>query len=208
MRHLHFIEQNAIFELAGVPHHHAIAGDHVLAHVTATANLTILADPSGTFQNRTLFDNRATSDEDMITDERFSQQFAEHSGLQTKLQVTRNLFERVPDVILVLEQLRMSRVFEIKKIGRRKHFQCSTWRIAPRVASAFFRGARASRVLASASSRSRTFSSRTVQKPNLAKQKFVSARRRNQHAGRVCSSDHAAPREFWAVLGVAHFPAE
>src|SRR5881396_3303997 len=87
----------------------------------------------------------------------------------------RNLFERVPDVILVLEQLRMGRVFEVEKIGRRKHFQCSTWRIAPRVASAFFRGARASRVLASASSRSRTFSSRTVQKPNLAKQKFVSA---------------------------------
>jgi hypothetical protein len=45
-------------------------------------------------------------------------------GLQAfkaKLQVTGNLFERVPDVILVFEQLRMSRVFEVKKIGGRKH---------------------------------------------------------------------------------------
>jgi len=31
------------------------------------------------------------------------------------------LFERVPDVILVLEQLRMGRVFEVKKFSGRKH---------------------------------------------------------------------------------------
>src|SRR5437762_10227966 len=121
MRHLRFVEENAILEFAGVPHHYAIADDYVLAYVAATANLTILADPGGTFQNRTLFNNRATSDEDMIADERFSQQFAEHSGLQTKLQVTRNLFERVPDVILALEQLWMGRVFKLKKFGRCEH---------------------------------------------------------------------------------------
>src|SRR5260370_20500893 len=46
---------------------------------------------------------------------------AQHSGFQTKLQVTRNLFERIPDIILFLEQLRMGRVFEVKKFSRRKH---------------------------------------------------------------------------------------
>ena len=40
---------------------------------------------------------------------------------QTKLQIARDLFERVPDVILVFEQLRMSRVFEVEKVGGRKH---------------------------------------------------------------------------------------
>jgi hypothetical protein len=37
------------------------------------------------------------------------------------LQVTGDLFERVPDVILVFEQLRVSRVFEIEKVDGRKH---------------------------------------------------------------------------------------
>ena len=59
MRHLRFVEQNAILELARVAHHHAIAHDHVLAHVTAAAHLTIFADPCRTFQNRALLDDRA-----------------------------------------------------------------------------------------------------------------------------------------------------
>jgi len=33
------------------------------------------------------------------------------------------LFERIPDMILVFEQLRVRRVFEIEKIGGRKHLQ-------------------------------------------------------------------------------------
>ena len=49
----------------------------------------------------------------MVADERLADQFAQHRWLQPKLQVTRDLFERVPDVILVFEQFRMGRVFEV-----------------------------------------------------------------------------------------------
>src|SRR5207245_9764244 len=77
----------------------------------------------------------------MVTDEWLAHQLAQDRRLQTKLQVTRKLFERVPDVVLVFEQLGMGRVFEVKKIGGREHSQRSRWRIALRVASAFFGGA-------------------------------------------------------------------
>jgi hypothetical protein len=119
--HLHFVEQNAILKLARVSHHDAIPDDHVLAHVTAAPNLAIFSDPCRALQHRALFDAGPSSDENVIADEWFAHQLAQNRGLQTKLQVTCDLFERVPDVILVLEQLRMSRVFEVKKLGRRKH---------------------------------------------------------------------------------------
>ena len=50
-----------------------------------------------------------------------TKELAQDRRLKTKLQVTGDLFERVPDVILVFEQLRVSRVFEIEKVGGRKH---------------------------------------------------------------------------------------
>jgi len=98
----------------------------------------------------------------MITDERFAHQLTQHHGLQTELQVTRNLFERVPDVSLILKQFRMCRVFEVKKIGGRKHFQAQDDE-SPRPLRAHFSGERASRMLAMASSLSRTFSSAAIQ---------------------------------------------
>ena len=45
MRHLRFIEQDAVFEFARVAHDYAVADDHVFAHVTAAADVAVLADP-------------------------------------------------------------------------------------------------------------------------------------------------------------------
>ena len=141
--HLHVVEEDAIFKFARVPHHCAFAGDHVLAHVTAAADPTIFTDPRGALQKRTLLDDRAFTNEHMVTDERLAHQLSQDRWLQAKLQITRNLFQRVPDVILVLEQFRMSGVFEVEIISGREHFQCSRWRIECAVASAFFWVARA-----------------------------------------------------------------
>ena len=121
MRHLHFIEQDGVLEFAGVSHDHAVADDHVFAHVAAAPNVAVFADPCRAFQHRALFDDRSSANKNMVADEWLAHQLAEDRRLQTKLQVTGDLFERVPDVILVFEQLRMSRVFEIKKVGGRKH---------------------------------------------------------------------------------------
>lgn len=121
VRHLHVIEQDGILEFARVPHDYAVADDHVLAHVAAAANVAIFADPRWAFQHSALLNDRSSANKNMVADKWFAQQLAQDCRLETKLQVTGNLFERVPDVILVSEQLRMSRVFEIEKIGGRKH---------------------------------------------------------------------------------------
>src|SRR5947208_4503139 len=101
MWHLNFVEEDAIFEFAGVPHHDAVAGDHVLAHVTTAADPAIFTEPRWAFQHRALLNNRSPANEYTVADERFSHQLAQNAGLQAKLQVAGNLFECVPDIILV-----------------------------------------------------------------------------------------------------------
>src|SRR6266481_4060726 len=122
MRHLSFVENDAVLEFARVAHDDAIADDDILAHVAAAADLAVLADPGRSFQNRALFDNRAAADEHIAADERATDELAEHRRFQTKLQITRDLFERVPDIALVFEQFRVGRVFEIEELCGRKHF--------------------------------------------------------------------------------------
>src|ERR1043166_369089 len=134
MRHLRIVENDAVLELARVAHRDAVADNDVLTHVTAAADLAVLADPCGAFQDRALFDNRTAADKNIVADERFADQLAEHRRFQTKLQIARNLFERVPDVILVLEQFRMRSVFEAQIIGRREHL------LAPKMIKALVLG--------------------------------------------------------------------
>src|SRR5690242_13698696 len=120
MRDLCFVAHDAILELARVPHHHTVADDDVLAHVTTTADMTLFANPSWTFYDGALFNDGATADENSTADERLSHQLTEHGGLQTKLQITRDLFERVPNERLILKQLRVDGVLECYELGRRE----------------------------------------------------------------------------------------
>ena len=50
-----------------------------------------------------------------FADERLSDQLTEHGRLEAELQIARDLFERVPDIFVALEKLRMRRVFESRK---------------------------------------------------------------------------------------------
>src|ERR1700730_6141102 len=199
VRHLHFIEQDGIFEFAGVSHDYAVADDHVLAHVAAAANVAVLADPRRAFQHCPLFNDRSSADGDMVADKRLAHELAEECRLEAKLQITGALFERVPNVILVFEQLRMSRVFEIEKIGGRKHFraqddECIRWLLVHFSASRMA----GQRVIAIASfswcSNSRS-NSTTRRAPKPA---------RETHA--LSGSD--TWRKLLAVFRVANFPAE
>jgi hypothetical protein len=76
MGRLHFVEKNAILELARVSHNHAIPDDHVLAHVTAAPNLAIFADPCRAFQHRALLHDGTSANKNVIADEWFAHQFA------------------------------------------------------------------------------------------------------------------------------------
>src|SRR6266404_3570887 len=111
MRHLSFVENDAVLEFARVAHDDTVADDDVLADIAAAADLAILADPGRSFQDRTLFDNGAAANEHIAADERTTNELAEHGRFQTKLQITRDLFERIPDIVLVFEQFRVGRVF-------------------------------------------------------------------------------------------------
>ena len=103
MRHLRFVAHDAILELARVPHYHAVADDDVLAHVTTAADMTSFADPRWPFYDCALFNDGAAANKDGVADKRFSHQLPEHGRLQTKLQITRDLFERVPNEALIFE---------------------------------------------------------------------------------------------------------
>ena len=120
--HLRFIAQDTILNLARVPHYDAIADDDVFAHVTATADMALLADPGRPFYDGALFDDGATANEDGIADERFSHQLSQHRRFQTKLQITCDLFERVPNEALILEKFGVGGVLECNELGGRECF--------------------------------------------------------------------------------------
>jgi len=82
--------------------------------------MTLFANPSWTFYDGALFNDGAAADEDSAADERFSHQLTEHGRLQTKLQITRDLFERVPNETLIFKQLRVDGVLECYELGRRE----------------------------------------------------------------------------------------
>jgi hypothetical protein len=105
MRHLRFIKQDAVLELARIPHHHAVASDYVFAHVTATADVTVFSDPCRTFQDRALFDNRVRTDKNRVADKRLPHEVPKHGAFKTKLQITGDLFESLPNILLRLKQL-------------------------------------------------------------------------------------------------------
>src|SRR5205823_14376213 len=94
--HLRFIAQDTILKLARVPHYDAIADDDVFAHVTATADMALLADPGRPFYDGALFDDGATANADGAPDERLSHQLSQHRRSRTKLQITCDFFQRVP----------------------------------------------------------------------------------------------------------------
>src|SRR5439155_26188767 len=106
-------------EFARGAHDYSVGDDHVFAHVTAAANVAVFAHPSRAFQHSALFNYRSSADTNMVADKRFAHQLGQDCRLETKLQVTGDLFERVPDIILFFEQLRVSRVFEIETIDGR-----------------------------------------------------------------------------------------
>ena len=120
--HLRFIAQDTILKLARVPHYDAIADDDVFAHVTATADMALLADPGRTFYDGALFDDGVSANEDGIADERFSHQLSQHRRLQTKLEITCDLFERIPNEALILEKFSVRGVLECNELGGRECF--------------------------------------------------------------------------------------
>ena len=69
VRHLRFVENDAVLEFAGVAHHHTVSHDNVFAHVTSAPDLAVLADPSRSFQDGALFDDCSATYKDVAADE-------------------------------------------------------------------------------------------------------------------------------------------
>src|SRR6185369_14118366 len=118
---LRLIKDDAVLEFAGISHHHAVADDDVFAHVTSGAQMAVFADPGRALEHRALLDNRAPPNENRVAHIGFTNQLAEHGGLEPKLEVTRNLSERFPDIFFRLEEFRMLGVLELKIFGRGEH---------------------------------------------------------------------------------------
>jgi len=82
----------------------------------------LLPDPSRPLYDGPLFDDGAAANKHGIADERFSHQLSQHRRFQTKLQIARDLFERIPNEALILEKFSVGGVLERNELGGRECF--------------------------------------------------------------------------------------
>ncbi len=76
VRNLGLVEDEAVFKFRGISCHDSVAEDHIFADVTPISNLTVLADPSWTFDHGPLFDDRAFADKYSAAHERLADEAA------------------------------------------------------------------------------------------------------------------------------------
>jgi hypothetical protein len=70
------IKDEAVFKFRRISGHDAVAEYHIFANVTPIPNLTVLADPSWTFDHGPLFDDRAFADKYSAAHERLTDEAA------------------------------------------------------------------------------------------------------------------------------------
>ena len=121
MRHLGFVEDEAIFEFTRISCDHPIADDDVFANVASAADFAVVTDPSRTFDHGTLLDDGIFSHENSRTDKWFADEFAVQSGLEAELEVGRNFWQNVPDILYVFKERAVLAVAEVKKFFNGKH---------------------------------------------------------------------------------------
>jgi hypothetical protein len=121
VRDLCLVEDEAIFEFRGIPGHDSISENHIFPDVTSVSNLTVLADPSRTFDHGPLFDHRAFADKHSAAHERLADEAAMETGLQAELEISRDLRQNIPDMLGVLKKGLVLAVAEIKKFVDGKH---------------------------------------------------------------------------------------
>ncbi len=121
MGHLGLVENEAVFELAGVSGDDAVADDDILTNVTPAANLTALADPGGALDHGALLDDGTGPDKDGIADEGFAYEAGMNGGFQTELEIGGNLGKGLPDILEILENDAVLRTAKIKETLRLKH---------------------------------------------------------------------------------------
>jgi len=121
MRNLGLVEDEAVFKFRGISSHDTIAEDDIFADVTPIPNLTVLADPSRTFDHGSLFDHCPFADKNRTAHERLADEAAMETGFHAELEISRDLRQNIPDMLGVLEKGLMLAVAEIKKFVDGKH---------------------------------------------------------------------------------------
>ena len=121
VRNLGLVEDEAVFKFRGIPGYNSVAEDHIFADVTPIPNLTVLTDPSRTFDHGSLFDHCPFADKYRAAHERLADEAAMETGLQAELQISRDLRQNIPDMLGVLKKGLVFAVAEIKKFVDGKH---------------------------------------------------------------------------------------
>ena len=121
MRHLGFVEDETIFEFTRISGDHPIADDDVFANVASAADFAVVTDPGRTFDHGTLLDDGIFAHENRRTDKWFADELAVQSGFEAELEVGRNFWQNVPDILYVFKERAMLAVAEVKKFFNRKH---------------------------------------------------------------------------------------
>jgi hypothetical protein len=118
---LRLIEDKAVLELAGVPKDDAITDNDVLPDIGAVTDLASLTDPSRPLDHGTLLDDRTGSDINCAANKGFADQFAMDPGLETELEIGRDLRKGLPSMGNILEDDTVLRAVEIEERVGREH---------------------------------------------------------------------------------------
>ena len=111
------VEDDAVFEFAGIAENSIVADDDIFADVASGADLAAVADPGRAFDHGALFDRGAVTDVNRVADEGTSDLFTVDGGLEAKLQVGGDERQRFPDIGHFLEERPVIGVLEIEVIG-------------------------------------------------------------------------------------------
>ena len=130
VRNLRGVEDDAVFEFAGVAEDGIVAHDDIFADVATGADLAAIADPSRAFDHGALFDRGAVADVDGIADKGAADLFAMDGRLEAELEIGGDEREGFPDIGHLLKQGPVVGVLEVEVIGgRESHGRSDEWRV-------------------------------------------------------------------------------
>src|SRR5882724_6850001 len=121
MRSNSVVEQQRVFDFAGISDDTIVSKNHIFSNVRVVANFAVPANDGWAFDHRAVFDNCALADEYLFTDVSDAFTTILQSGSQICLQIGRDFFESLPGIFASFKDGCMLGLGQIEQIRRFEH---------------------------------------------------------------------------------------
>src|SRR2546426_4321241 len=115
------IEQERVFDLAGISDDAVVADDDIFADIRVVANLAVTADDGGPFNHGAILDQGAFADKDFLADVGNALAMIVERGPEMSLEVALDFLQRLPGVLTAVKNGRVRGLAEIEQIRRFEH---------------------------------------------------------------------------------------